>query len=153
MLVFNEEVGEKDCPFNITENTKQFIVGFFGFFPHSIHDRFVKFLKSLEVKDVAGQRGVDINLFSLNGDYAIEAYDMVDRRTFDTTTILPKIFNTEEEAKEWLHKKIKESDFILMSEILEIEVIDADKFIDSVNTIIELDSKEKLIKQRIKKRS
>lgn len=151
MIVFNQEVGEKDCSFNVTTNTKKYIVGFFGFFPHSITNRFVKFLESLEIKEIAGHSDFDISLFSLNGDYGIDGYNMNDRRTFDTTIILPKTFNTEQEAKEWLDIKIKKSDFILKSEISEIQVLDADKFIDYLNTLIEFDNKETLIKKRVQK--
>lgn len=54
--------------------------------------------------------------FKLNGKYALEAYDCTDRRTFDTTIIVPKTFTNRKEALEWFNQKVKDSHYMKLTD-------------------------------------
>lgn len=83
MLIFEEDTDEKNWKFNVTKKTQNYLIAFFGFFPHSIHDRYISFLEYLDIKEVAGKSDIWSSFFNLNSQYALEAYNCSDRRTFD----------------------------------------------------------------------
>jgi hypothetical protein len=133
-----------DFIFKVTDNTKKFIVSFFGFYPHSMSEDFHSFLETLEVEEVIGS-SFDKSLmkcdFSLDGDFGYECYDCCDRRTFDVGIVLQKTFDTENEANQWFLEKVKNSDDIRKKDICEILIIDADKFIEYLYSLINDDDK------------
>ncbi len=130
MILFNKELGEKDCSLNPDVNTNKYLLAFFGFYKHHIKDDFNSFLKEVGVEKTGY---IDLkNEFKLNGSYALEAYNVCDRRTFDITLILPKTFENEAEAIDWFNNKLKESDYMKKSEISEIGVLDADKLLNFI---------------------
>lgn len=151
MLVYGESIGDDDCKLNIDNQTTNFIVAFFGFFPHNIHDRFVSFLESLDIEEIADNGDVDVSNFVLNGSYAVEAYNVVDRRTFDITIVLPKTFNSEMQARYWLNEKIKESDYMSLADFSDIEVIDGDKLVELINERVMFKKKQELLEDNLKK--
>lgn len=130
MILYNQELGDEDCDFNLDKNTKQFLVSFFGFYRHDIRDDFNSFLKEIGIKNIIEDVEESTNDFKLNGNNALEAYNMYDRRTFDITLILPKVFSNKQDAIDWFTQKVKESEYIKKSEITEIDVLDADKLFD-----------------------
>lgn len=145
MIIYNEELGDKDCEVNPDSTTKRFLVAFFGFYPHEIAKDFNKFLKELEFDDILDYRK-DLNNFKLDGKFGLEAYNCCDRRSFDVTIIVPKTFASEQAALDWFNKKVKDSDYIKKSEICEIDVLDADKLIPVIKAKIDYDTKVKNIK-------
>lgn len=149
MLIFNQELGEKDCDFNPDVETKNFLVSFFGFYSHHIADDFEKFLGELGIKKVINDTS---SSFKLNGKYALEAYDCTDRRTFDTTIIVPKTFTNKKEALEWFNQKVKDSHYMKLSEISEIDVIDGDKLFPYLSKESEYEAKVKEIDDVFKKK-
>lgn len=151
MLVYGESIGDDDCKLNIDNQTTNFIVAFFGFFPHNIHERFEKFLDSLEIDEIADHGETDISNFSLNGRYGVEAYNAVDRRTFDVTIVLPKTFKSEMQARYWLNEKIKKSYYMSIADFCDIEVLDGDKLIELINERVLFQKKRNLLKDNLKK--
>ena len=149
MIIYNEELGDKDCAVNPDSTTKRFLVAFFGFYRHDIADDFNKFLKELEFKKIIDGRG-DLSDFKLDGKFGLEAYNCCDRRTFDVTIIVPKTFTSEQAALDWFNQKLKDSDHIKKSEICEIGVLDADKLIPVINAEIDYDTKVKSIEDAFK---
>ncbi len=150
MLVYGESIGDDDCKLNIDDKTTNFIISFFGFFSHNLHERFENFLDSLEIDEIADHGEVDISNFSLNGKYCLEAYNAVDRRTFDVTIVLPKTFNSEIKARFWLNGKIKESPYMSLADFCDIQVLDGDKLVDLINQRIMLAKKKKLLEDKLK---
>lgn len=127
MLIYGKELRKEDCPFNVDKDTKQFLISFFGFYNHNISNDFNQFLKELEIKKSTGYMGNEPESFKLNGDYGFEAYDCSDRRTFDLTIVLPQVFTSKEDALDWFHNKVNNSEFINLKQICEIDVVDAEK--------------------------
>lgn len=150
MLIFGEDTDEKNCKFNVTKKTKNYLIAFFGFFPHSIHDRYISFLEYLDIKEVAGKSDICSSLFNLNSQYALEAYNCCDRRTFDVTIILPYSFKTKKEAIDWFKNKIATSKKLSEKDFCEIKVIDGDKLIKYVRDIESYKQKEDFIEDIIK---
>lgn len=152
MIIYNKELGEKDCEFNKDKNTKQFLIAFFGFYNHNIYEDFQNFLVELDIKKDLKEADKLVN-FKLDGNYALEAYNVCDRRTFDVTMVLPKVFLSKQEALDWFNNKVKESDYIKKSEINEIDVLDGDKLISYLNKEIAYNTKvqnlDKIFKERI----
>ena len=149
MIIYNEELGDKDCEVNPDSTTKRFLVAFFGFYRHDIAEDFNEFLKELEFDDML-DHGKDLNNFKLDGKFGLEAYNCYDRRTFDVTIVVPKTFISEQSALDWFSAKIKESDHIKKSEICEIGVIDADKLLLCIKTRIDYATKVKSIEDAFK---
>lgn len=149
MILYNQELGEQECEFNISETTQKYLVSFFGFYPHNISHDFNNFLRELEFKDIIDKEDKLVN-FKLDGDWGLEAYAVYDRRTFDVAIILPKTFSSEQEALDWFNKKVKDSDYIKKSEIDEIDVLDGEKLLPFLNKIIDYKSKVKNIDQAFK---
>lgn len=149
MLVYNEDLGEDGCRLNVTSETKTFLVGFFGFYPHDIADYFNKFLEELGVKKIIDD---DKNLkkFKLDGKYAVEGYNVCDRRTFDVTIILPKTFTSEQSAIDWLKQKLKDSDYINKNDVSEIGVMDAEALFALFDEEMAYDNKVKMIDDTFK---
>lgn len=52
MIIYNQELGEDDCDFNVTKKTENFLVSFFGLYNHYIYEDFNNFLKELNIKEV-----------------------------------------------------------------------------------------------------
>lgn len=50
MILFNQELDQKGCEFNVDSNTKEFLISFFGFYSHNIAGDFEKFLKEIGIK-------------------------------------------------------------------------------------------------------
>lgn len=148
MIIYNQEVGKKDCDFNTTPQTTNFIVGFFGFFKHDIHERFVKFLENCDIDEIAGQSGFDDSLFELNGRYGLQVYDCCDRRTFDVSILFPHTFDSKESALNWFHEKIQHSEYMLKSEFDYIEVVDGDKIIEKISKINDYKNKRNFINEQ-----
>ena len=144
MLIYNEELGDKNCKVNPDSNTKNLLVGFFGFYRHDIAEDFNKFLCELEFDDII-DHSKDLNDFKLDGKFGLEVYNCCDRRTFDVTLIVPKTFTTAQEALDWFNSKVKNSDHIKKSEICEIGVIDGDKLLISLKYKIDYQSKVEII--------
>lgn len=153
MIVYNEELGDKDCELNTDKNTKKFLIAFFGFYNHNISEDFENFLIELDIKKNLKEEGKLIK-FKLDSNYALEAYNICDRRTFDVTMILPKVFENKQEALNWFNSKVKQSDYIKKSEISEVDVLDGDKLISYLNKEIAYDTKvknfEKVFNEKIK---
>jgi len=145
MILFNQEIGDKDCEFNTDANTKNFLVSFFGFYPHHIAEDLNKFIAELGIKDIIDNVNKSTNTFKLDGDFGIEGYNVCDRRTFDVAIVVPKVFSTKKEALDWFNSKIKDSDFIKRSEINELDVLDGDKLITFLNAELEYGKKVKII--------
>lgn len=150
MLILGKDTEDKDCIFNPTTDTKNYLIGFFGFFPHSLHDRFYDFLDSLEIQGIAGQENVCYSEFNLNGQYAVEVYNCCDRRTFDSTIILPYSFKTKQEALDWFDCKIAESKILSKKDFCDIEAIDGDNFLQHIREIIDYKLKKEFISDIIK---
>jgi hypothetical protein len=140
----SEEDEKRDFIFKVTNETKKFIISFFGFYPHSLAEDFHLFLESLEVQEIIGS-SFDQSLmscdYSLDGDFGYECYNMSDRRTFDVGIVLQKTFVSEDAANKWFNDKIKNSDDIRLKDISEILVIDGDKFIAYLDDSIEEDNR------------
>ncbi len=150
MLIFQHDTDDEDCIFNPTIDTKNYLVGFFGFFPHSLHERFYSFIQSLDIIDIAGTEGISRSNFNLNSQYAIEVYNCCDRRTFDLTLILPYSFTTKEEALDWFNNKLANSKKLSEEDFSEIEVIDGDKLVQHIRKIEEYKLKKEFIADIIK---
>lgn len=150
MLIFEEDTDEKNCNFNVTKKTQNYLIAFFGFFPHSIHDRYISFLEYLDIKEVAGKSDVCSSFFNLDSQYALEAYNCCDRRTFDVTIILPYSFKTKKEAIDWFKNKITTSKKLSEKDFCEIKVIDGDKLIKYVRYIELYKQKEDFIEDIVK---
>jgi len=126
MLLFNQELGEKDCEFNIDSNTKTFLVSFFGFYPHNLHADLMSFLEELGMNNLSNYSKKE---FELNKDSLLEAYNVCDRRTFDLTIVVPTVFSTKKGALDWFNDKINTTNHIRKKDICEIDVLDGDKLI------------------------
>jgi hypothetical protein len=126
MILFNQELGEKDCEFNIDSNTKTFLVSFFGFYPHNLHEDLMSFLKELGMNHLSDYSK---NEFKLNKDSLLEAYNVCDRRTFDLAIIVPTVFSSKNEALDWFNDKLKNTQHIRPKDICEIDILDGDKLI------------------------
>lgn len=149
MLIYNEDLGEDGCRLNVTSNTKTFLVGFFGFYPHDMANYFNKFLGELGVKKIIDD-AKDLKKFVLDGKYAVEGYNICDRRTFDVTIILPKTFTSEQSAIDWLNKKLKDSDYINKHDISEMGVMDADELFLLFDEAMSYENKVKMIDDTFK---
>lgn len=149
MLIYNEDLGEDGCRLNVTSDTKTFLVGFFGFYPHDMANYFNKFLEELGVKHII-DNDRDLKKFKLDGKYAVEGYNVCDRRTFDVTIILPKTFTTEQSAVDWLKQKLKDSDYINKKDVSEIGVMDADALFTLFDDEMAYDNKIKMIDDTFK---
>ncbi len=150
MIIYNKELGEEGCDFNVTRKTENFLVSFFGFYNHYINEDFNKFLKELNVKEVIKGYPEKENDFKINGNNALEVYNVCDRRTFDVAIVLPTLFENEKDAIEWFNQKVKESDYIKKSEIDEVAVLDADGLMLFLGKNREYQKKEKQIKDSFK---
>lgn len=151
MIIYNKELGEEGCDFNINEKTENFLFSFFGFYSHHINDDFNKFLEELNIKEVIKGYPETENDFKINGNNALEVYNVCDRRTFDVAIVLPTLFQSKKDAIEWFNQKVKESDYIKKSEINEVAVLDADGLILFLDKKREYIKKEKEIKNAFKK--
>jgi len=145
MIIFGHDTEAEYCIFNPTNDTKNYLVGFWGFFPHSLHERFYSFVESLDIIDIAGTEGICRSNFNLNSKYAIEAYNCCDRRTFDLTIILPYSFKTKEEALDWFNNKLSNSKKLSEEDFSDIEVIDGDKLLQHIRKIEEYKHKKEFI--------
>lgn len=150
MIIYNKELGEEDCDFNISEKTENFLVSFFGFYSHHINEDFNKFLKELNIKEVIEGYPEKENDFKINGNNALEVYNVCDRRTFDVAIVLPTLFESQKDAIEWFNQKVKESDYIKKAEISEIAALDADELMLFLDKKREYKKKEKHIKNAFK---
>lgn len=150
MLIFEHDTKDKDCIFNPTSETKNYLIGFFGFFSHSLHENFYSFLQSLDILAIAGTDDISYSEFYLNSQYAIETYNCCDRRTFDLTIILPHSFTTKEEALNWFTDKIVTTKKLLETNFSEINVIDGDKFLEYLKKIEDYKQKNEFISDIIK---
>ena len=151
MIVYNQELSEDDCDFKVTKKTENFLVSFFGFYNHYIYEDFNNFLKELNVKEVIENYPKTENDFKINGNNALEVYNVCDRRTFDVAIVLPTLFESEKDAIEWFNQKVKESDYIKKSEIDVVAVLDADGLMLFLDKKREYIKKEKEIKNVFEK--
>lgn len=142
MMIYNQELGEDDCEFNVDDNTQKFLVSFFGFYNHYMGDNFALFLRELGVNRFDSE---SLDLLKLDSDFALDVYNVCDRRTFDLALVLPKAFTNKEEALNWFNTKLKKSRFLLSSDISEIDVLDADKFLMFLDKISLYENKVKYI--------
>ncbi len=149
MIIYGQDLEDKSCEFSQDLNTKKFLVSFFGFYSHNIEDDFKNFLKEIGIKDTIRNVEDYKEKFQLDGINALEAYNMYDRRTFDLSLILPKVFSSKDEAIGWFKNKIKESDYMKMSEIDEINVLDADKLLIFLEKLFNYENKIKSINKEI----
>lgn len=154
MLLYNQNTEEEGCDFKVDLNTEKFLISFFGFYPHSMSKDYNVFLKELGIKKFIYiyENKIDINDFEFNGTDSFVAYDVCDRRTFDLALILTKVFNSKDEATEWFNQKVKDSEYIKKSEVEEIEVIDAKKFLRFIKKELEYESKIKTIDKEFNKK-
>lgn len=150
MLIFEHDTYDKDCIFNPTNDTKNYVVCFFGFFPHSLRNRLCSFLESIDIIDVAGANDVCSSLFKLEDKYAIEAYEACSRKKFDVSIVLPYTFTGIEEAQEWFNQKVSNSRYISHNDLAEFAVIDGDTFIEYLRKTESENKKEEFIDQVIK---
>lgn len=150
MIIYNKELGEEGCGFNVTKKTENFLVSFFGFYNHYIHEDFNNFLRELNIKEVINGYPEKENDFKINGGNALEVYNCFDRRTFDVTIVLPTLFESEKDAIEWFNEKVKESDYIKKAEISEVAALDADELMLFLDKKREYKKKEKHIKNAFK---
>lgn len=130
MILFNQELGEKDCEFNIDDNTKTFLVSFFGFYPHSLHNDLMSFLEELGMNHLSD---CSKNEFALNKDYLLEAYNVCDRRTFDLAIIVPTVFSSKNEALDWFNDKLTKTQHLRTKDICEIDILDGDKLMTFID--------------------
>lgn len=151
MILFNQELGEKDCEFNVDSNTKQFLISFFGFYRHDISKDFYEFLTEIGIKEIVHIEN-NKKPFQLNGSYSLEAYNACDRRSFDLTLVLPKVFYSVNDAIEWFNTKVKDSEYIKKSEINEVQVLDADKLFNFINQEFEYNEKVEIISKEVIKK-
>lgn len=151
MIIYNQELSRDECDFNITKETKNFLVSFFGFYSHNIYEDFNNFLSELNIKEVINGYPEKENDFKINGNNALEVYNVCDRRTFDVAIVLPTLFQNKKDAIEWFNQKVKESEYIKKSEIDEVAVLDADKLMLFLDKNREYVKKKKQIKDSFKK--
>lgn len=151
MIIYGQVLGEKDCDFNVTKSSKNFLVYFFGFYNHYMAENFNKFITELNIHDIIKGYPENYDHFSLNGHNALEVYNVCDRRTFDVGMVLPTLFERAEDAIEWFNQKLKESDYMNSSDINDIVVIDADKLMLFLEKKLKYKNKESQIKSDFKK--
>lgn len=152
MLVLDVDTDEKNSKFNVTNSTTNFVIGFFGFYKYYMASRFERFLKSTDVKDVANHDKNPIDLFTLDGNYALEAHDQSGGGTFDPTIILPKTFNSEKEALDQFNDKLSNQIHLSKSEIFSIKVLDGDEILKEVKKEVSNNKTKNLIINEIKEK-
>jgi hypothetical protein len=153
MILYNQDTETKDCDFKVDSNTEKFLISFFGFYPHGMSEDYNVFLKELGIKKLINiyEDEINSNDFEFNGTDSFKAYDVCDRRTFDLALILTKVFNSKVEAIEWFNKKVKDSEYIKKSEINEVEIVDAEKFMVFVKKELEYEYKIETIEKEFNK--
>jgi hypothetical protein len=146
-MIIDGQCSEGDnFKFKVTAQTKKFIISFIGLYPHSIRSKFLfySFLETLGMKKIIGN-SFDETLkscnFSLDGDVGYQCYNCFDEVTRDIGIVLQKTFDTEDDAKEWFKEKIKNSEDIIEEDIYKTLIIDADKFINHINILTDVNNK------------
>lgn len=146
MLIYGQILGDDDCDFNVTDTTENFLIYFFGFYNHNIVDNLYSFLNELNIKNILNDYPESEEDFKINGNNALDVYNICDRRTADIGIVLPNSFQNEEDAIEWFNQKLKESDYINKSDIHDTLIIDADRFMSFLAKNFKYENKENQIK-------
>lgn len=150
MLIFDQDLESQEevCEFRVTEETKSFLIAFFGFYPHHAVKRFESFILETGIVDMSNHGDVSMEEFVLDGKFGIQVHDQCDRRTFDPTIVLPKLFKSKTEAINWFKEILKKSAHFSEKEISVFDVIDGDKLVSYIER--ETCVKNKKIKARKK---
>lgn len=69
----------------------------------------------------------------------------------DIGIVLPNSFQNEEDAIEWFNQKLKESDYMNKSDVHDILIIDADRFISFLAKNFKYENKENQIKSDLER--
>lgn len=151
MLIYGQIVGDDDCDFNVTDTTENFLIYFFGFYEHNFTDNFYSFLKELNIKNIIQDYPESDDHFKINGNNALDVYNLCDRRTADIGIVLPNLFKSEEDAIKWFNQKLKESDYMNKSDIHDTLIIDADRFMSFLAQNFKYENKETQIKSDLER--
>lgn len=151
MLIYGQILGDDDCDFNVTDTTENFLIYFFGFYNHNIVDNLYSFLNELNIKNILNDYPESEEDFKINGNNALDVYNICDRRTADIGIVLPNSFQNEEDAIEWFNQKLKESDYIDKSDIHDTLIIDADRFMSFLAKNFKYENKENQIKSDLER--
>lgn len=151
MLIYGQILGDDDCDFNVTDTTENFLIYFFGFYNHNITDNLYSFLNELNIKNILNDYPESEEDFKINGNNALDVYNICDRRTADIGIVLPNSFQNEEDAIEWFNQKLKESDYINKSDIHDTLIIDADRFMSFLAKNFKYENKENQIKSDLER--
>lgn len=128
MILFNVCTKDEDT-FKIDNNTKNFVVAIFGFFPYQMQEEVDSFLeKELQTEKTLKYEDCLDFTTNINSMYkSLIGYNCVGGGTYDEAYLITKSFDSEIEAREFIEKKIKSSDYVTKRMFTDIEVLDADK--------------------------
>ncbi len=125
--------------FSVDYGTTKILIVFSSFCNNDYQEEYASILEWLNFDDVILNIEELFEEFILNGNSAIEVKNVYFNNRYDLSIILPKVFNAKENAIEWYSNIIKNSNDINKYKLDNIELIDANKFIDFINNNVKLE--------------
>lgn len=149
MLFFNKCTENSDT-FSVDEDTEDFCIGVFGFFPHNMADNLSSFL----MEDLNVSCAITMKSFKFGGNKYLKGYSVCDRRTFDESYVFPMIFESKDSALGFINSAISKSEWVSEDTFSDIVVLDAYKVSEFVAAMIDKENAKKnaeeLLKEELK---